>query len=74
MTNLLIILAATALLAVIASRYGADTRDGRDWQPTERFPAEVTSLRHARPEKAAEAVPAAGREARRRVSTVPRKA
>ena len=28
-----VLLSALALLAVTASRWGADSRDGRDWQP-----------------------------------------
>jgi predicted membrane chloride channel (bestrophin family) len=36
MTALVIILLALAVLAVLALRYGVDTRDGRDWQPRSR--------------------------------------
>lgn len=40
MTNLLIFLAAAAFLAVVVPRYGADTRDSRDWKAVEPFPPE----------------------------------
>jgi hypothetical protein len=36
MTALVIILLALVVLAVLALRYGVDTRDGRDWQPRSR--------------------------------------
>jgi hypothetical protein len=29
-----VLLAALAVLAVVVPRWGADTRDGKDWQPT----------------------------------------
>ncbi|MEV8633174.1 hypothetical protein AB0395_16090 [Streptosporangium sp. NPDC051023] len=41
MTNFLIFLAAAAFLAVVVPRYGADTRDSRDWAPVEPFPPEL---------------------------------
>ncbi len=44
MTNFLIFLAAAALLAVIAPRYGADTRDSRDWRAVEPFPPEGAAV------------------------------
>ena len=31
----LLILAILVLMAVLGPRYGADSRDGRDWQPWE---------------------------------------
>ncbi|MER7205583.1 hypothetical protein [Streptosporangium sp. NPDC000239] len=40
MTNFLFFLAAAVFLAVVVPRFGADTRDGRDWKPADPYPPE----------------------------------
>lgn len=71
MTTLLVFLAAAAFLAVVVPRYGADTRDSRDWTPVEPFPPDyaVTPVTPVAP------VTVAGRAGRTRaVRRSPRRA
>jgi hypothetical protein len=42
---LILLLVALVVLAVAATRWGADTRDGRDWQPGHHLPGPLRARR-----------------------------